>query len=73
MNNFFCKVEDLNKNQYILTDKFKQPLECHRFKNTCHIANLKKVINVLKYGLISVSKSPSLKIDTKLFAVVKLI
>jgi len=39
-NQIFCKVEDLNKNQYILTDKFKQPLNC--INDKCIISNLKK-------------------------------
>ena len=40
-----CKVEDSNKNQYILTDKNKQPLLATPFKNTCLIANGKKFLN----------------------------
>ena len=41
----FCKVEDSNKNLYILTDKYKQPLLSTPFKNTCLIANGKKFLN----------------------------
>ena len=41
----FCKVEDSNKNLYILTDKFKQPLLALPSKNTCLIANGKKFLN----------------------------
>jgi hypothetical protein len=41
----FCKVEDSNKNLYILTDKNKQPLLAHSFKNTCIIPNGKKFLN----------------------------
>ena len=44
MENTFCKIEDYNKNKYILTDKNKQPLQCK--KNSCYINNLKKVIDV---------------------------
>jgi hypothetical protein len=33
----FCKVEDSNKNKYILTDKYKQPLQCYNDK--CIIFN----------------------------------
>ena len=42
---FFCKVEDSKKNQYILTDKNKQALIAHPFKNTCIIPNGKKFLN----------------------------
>ena len=45
MDNIFCKVEDSNKNKYILTDKFKQPLLCHPKDNTCKKINLKKFID----------------------------
>ena len=43
MDNTFCKIENYNvenKNidQYILTDKFKQPLQCNKLKNTCFIS-----------------------------------
>ena len=31
----FCKVEDSNKKQYILTDKFKQPLICEPKSGIC--------------------------------------
>jgi hypothetical protein len=43
----FCKVEDSNKNLYILTDKFKQPLitHPHENKNTCFIPNGKKFLD----------------------------
>ena len=41
----FCKVEDSNKNLYILTDKNKQPLLALPSKNTCIIANGKKFLN----------------------------
>jgi hypothetical protein len=41
----FCKVEDLNGKQYILTDKNKQPLLALPAKNTCLIANGKKFLN----------------------------
>ena len=41
MNTFFCKVEDLNKNQYILTDKYKQPLICDTREGKCIIQNFK--------------------------------
>jgi hypothetical protein len=43
--NNFCKVEDSLKNQYILTDKFKQPLQCDKLKNSCVVANFKKIID----------------------------
>ena len=43
MKSFFCKVEDLNGKQYILTDKNKQPLIA-LFK-TCFIPNGKKFLN----------------------------
>ena len=42
---FVCKVEDLKKNLYILTDKNKQALIPHPFKNTCIIPNGKKFLN----------------------------
>jgi len=45
MENTFCKVEDSNKNQFILTDKFKQPLQCNNKQNTCTIKNYKKLID----------------------------
>ena len=45
MDTIFCKVEDSNKNKYILTDKFKQPLICHPLDNTCIKVNLKKFID----------------------------
>ena len=45
MNTFFCKVEDLNKNQYILTDKYKQPLICDTREGKCIIQNFKKVVD----------------------------
>ena len=38
----FCKVEDSNKNKYILTDKYKQPLNC--IEDKCIIFNTKKLI-----------------------------
>ena len=38
----FCKVEDSNKNKYILTDKYKQPLQC--YNNKCIIFNEKKIL-----------------------------
>jgi hypothetical protein len=41
----FCKVEDSNKNLYILTDKNKQPLVALPFINTCIIPNGKKFLN----------------------------
>jgi hypothetical protein len=43
----FCKVEDSNKNLYILTDKYKQPLitHPHENKNTCFIPNGKKFLD----------------------------
>jgi hypothetical protein len=41
----FCKVEDLNGKQYILTDKFKQPLLATPATKTCIIANGKKFLN----------------------------
>jgi len=49
MGNTFCKVEDSNKNKYILTDKNKQPLQC-KLKSegdigTCSIYNMKKVLD----------------------------
>jgi hypothetical protein len=43
MKSFFCKVEDLNGKQYILTDKNKQPLIA--LLNTCFIPNGKKFLN----------------------------
>jgi len=55
MNNF-CKVEDSNKNLYILTDKFKQPLIADPRRmagpGTCLIANRKKFLDnpVLIHG-----------------------
>jgi hypothetical protein len=61
MNNF-CKVEDSNKNLYILTDKFKQPLiadpERMAGPGTCLIANRKKFLDnpVLIHG----GKSPNI-------------
>ena len=45
MNTFYCKVEDLSKNQYILTDKFKQPLICDPMMGNCFTINLKKIID----------------------------
>jgi hypothetical protein len=49
MGNTFCKVEDSNKNKYILTDKNKQPLQC-KLKSqgdigSCSIYNMKKVLD----------------------------
>ena len=43
----FCKVEDSNKNLYILTDKYKQPLIAMPHKNTktCFIPNGKKFLD----------------------------
>ena len=40
----FCKVEDSNKNKYILTDKFKQPLQC--FNKECLILDIKKGLDI---------------------------
>lgn len=40
----FCKIEDSNKNQYILTDKYKQPLVCSN-QNSCNIKNISKTLN----------------------------
>jgi hypothetical protein len=45
MATIFCKVEDSNKNKYILTDKFKQPLQCSEINKSCLINNFKQVIN----------------------------
>ena len=45
MNTFYCKVEDLSKNQYILTDKFKQPLLCEPKIGICFTINTKKFID----------------------------
>jgi hypothetical protein len=45
MTTIFCKVEDSNKNKYILTDKFKQPLQCSEFNKTCLLNNYKQVID----------------------------
>ena len=42
---FYCKVEDLSENQYILTDKFKQPLACYPYSGSCQIINFKKIID----------------------------
>jgi hypothetical protein len=41
--NTFCKIEDYNKNKYILTDKYNQPLQC--IYNSCYIKNLKKFLD----------------------------
>ena len=38
----FCKVEDPNKNKYILTDKNKQPLQCYNEK--CIIFDERKIL-----------------------------
>jgi hypothetical protein len=38
----FCKVEDSNKNLYILTDKYKQPL----------ITHLLKIITLVLYQMV---------------------
>jgi hypothetical protein len=47
--NFFCKVEDSNKNLYILTDKNKQALiagpRLTTGSSTCFIANYKKFLD----------------------------
>jgi cbb3-type cytochrome oxidase subunit 3 len=43
MDIFFCKVEDLSQNQYILTDKFKQPIICELKSGICQIINVKKI------------------------------
>ena len=48
MENVFCKIDNYNienKNidQYILTDKYKQPLQCKN--NSCHILNFKQIID----------------------------
>jgi hypothetical protein len=56
--NYFCKVEDINKNLYILTDKNKQPLiadprlRAVSNSGTCLIANRKKFLDnpVLIHG-----------------------
>jgi hypothetical protein len=40
----FCKVEDSNKNKYILTDKFKQPLQC--LNKECLILDIKKALDI---------------------------
>ncbi len=45
MNNYYCKVEDKNGKQYILTDKFKQPLIWDPRSETCLIFNIKKLID----------------------------
>jgi hypothetical protein len=45
MENTFCKIENYNKDQFILTDKYKQPLQCRKFKNSCFINNIKQVID----------------------------
>jgi hypothetical protein len=45
MNTFYCKVEDLNGKQYILTDKFKQPLIWEPKSKMCLIINIKKLID----------------------------
>jgi hypothetical protein len=45
MTTFYCKVEDLSKNQYILTDKFKQPLICDLKNGNCVGINFKKIAN----------------------------
>ena len=53
--NTFCKIEDSNKNKYILTDKNKQPLQCHSVLKSsnsnepeigsCRIINIKKLLD----------------------------
>jgi hypothetical protein len=60
----FCKVEDSNKNLYILTDKNKQPLITFPSKNTCLIANGKKFLNNPEL-FISTMKELSRKIEMK--------
>jgi hypothetical protein len=54
-NNTFCKIEDSNKNKYILTDKNKQPLQCLSVLKSsnsneseigsCKIINIKKILD----------------------------
>jgi hypothetical protein len=54
-NNTFCKIEDSNKNKYILTDKNKQPLQClsdlkssnsnESEIGSCKIINIKKILD----------------------------
>jgi hypothetical protein len=55
MGNTFCKIEDSNKNKYILTDKNKQPLQCQSVLTSsnsneseigsCKIINIKKILD----------------------------
>ena len=45
MNINYCKVEDKNGKQYILTDKFKQPLIWDPRSGMCLIFNIKKLID----------------------------
>ena len=55
MGNTFCKIEDSNKNKYILTDKNKQPLQCQSVLTSsnseeseigsCRIMNIKKILD----------------------------
>ena len=75
MDNTFCKIENYNvenKNidQYILTDKFKQPLQCNKLKNTCFIQNFKQIID--NPILIQIKKeSDSIFDDTKIPCTIK--
>ena len=73
MNTFYCKVEDSNKNQYILTDKFKQPLLCER-TGFCIIHDLKRLAidpeiikNVIDYGPFN-TKIPCTEDKDRVFA-----
>jgi hypothetical protein len=59
----FCKVEDSNKNKYILTDKYKQPLQCYNDK--CIIFNEKKALEDLTF-FNSNANLDKLFIDTKI-------
>jgi hypothetical protein len=59
----FCKVEDSNKNKYILTDKYKQPLNC--IEDKCIIFDIKKAVDT-KEPIESQDFYQSLFTDTKI-------
>ena len=59
----FCKVDDSNKNKYILTDKYKQPLSC--INNKCTIFDIKKAVDI-KDPVFSTDFVNSLYTDTKI-------
>ena len=70
MENTFCKIENYNKDQFILTDKYKQPLQCNKLKNSCFINNFKQVIN--DPTILNIKKTEdSLLEDTKIPCTIK--